>query len=144
LKYGVLPQGQTLRDILPKEVYAQLEGVAAGRGMPAQALDPMRPWLASMMLQVQGMTQAGYAMENGVDYQADAWARSKGKKMGELETAESQLKIFGDLTREQEIEFLRINLEQSKDLKKLLSECATAYLNGDTAALERLINANMN
>lgn len=144
LKYGLLPRGEGLRGILPKEVYADLERVGAGLGMPMQQLEPMRPWMVALMLAVHSILKEGYAVESGVDNQVDVWARANGRQIGALETAESQLQIFANLTREQEIEFLKMTLAQQRNAKQMMAEMTGAYLKGDTALLEKHLVSGMN
>jgi len=139
-KHGLLPPGQTLRGVLSTSTYAELERTARGLGIPPPSLAPLRPWLAAVTLGVQFVINHGFDPNNGVEQQVVAWAKANGKGVVSLETNESQLRVFADLTREQEIAFLAVTLRQVRETPKMLGELLAAYRKGDLAALERILN----
>src|SRR5438876_3317844 len=105
-RYGRLPPGQTLRSVLPRGIHAELEKTATDLGVPPPSLEPLRPWLAALTLGVQFVVKQGFDPNNGVEQQVIAWAKARGKGLAVLETNEVQVKVFADLTREQEIALL--------------------------------------
>jgi uncharacterized protein YbaP (TraB family) len=139
-KYGFLPPGQTLDSILPRSTRAELDKTATDLGVPASALAPLRPWLAALTLGLQLVANQGFDPSNGVEQQVMAWAKPNGKSLASLETNESQMRIFADLTREQEIALLTISLQQVRETPKMLDGMLAAYRKGDLAALERTLN----
>jgi hypothetical protein len=139
-KHGLLPPGQTLRGVLSTSTYAELERTATGLGIPPPSLAPLRPWLAAVTLGVQFVINQGFDPNNGVEQQVVAWAKANGKGVVSLETNESQLRVFADLTREQEIALLAVTLRQVRETPKMLGELLAAYRKGDLAALERILN----
>ena len=139
-KHGLLPPGQTLRGVLSTSTYAELERTARGLGIPPPSLAPLRPWLAAVTLGVQFVINQGFDPNNGVEQQVVAWAKANGKGVVSLETNESQLRVFADLTREQEIALLAVTLRQVRETPKMLGELLAAYRKGDLAALERILN----
>ena len=139
-KHGLLPPGQTLRGVLSTSTYAELERTARGLGIPPPSLAPLRPWLAAVTLGVQFVINQGFDPNNGVEQQVVAWAKANGKGVVSLETNESQLRVFADLTREQEIALLTVTLRQVRETPKMLGELLAAYRKGDLAALERILN----
>lgn len=139
-KLGLLPAGATLRSLLKPEQRAKLERIAASISVPAPALDPMRPWLAAVTVGVQWIVSKGYDPGSGVDQQIWNWANQAGKQRQSLETAEDQLSVFAGLTREQEITFLEITLDQIEQTPKMLDDLVQAWRNGDTKALDKLLN----
>ena len=141
VKYGLLPAGQTLRGILPEKTNAELERAATELGLPPEALAPMRPWLAGMVLGVQFVIKQGYDPAKGVEQQVIAWAKQNGKALATLESIESQLRIFADLTREQEVDLLTVSLREIRETPAALAEMLAAYRTGDQAALEKTLNA---
>ena len=142
-KYGLLPGGQTLPSVLPAKTNAEFERIATELGLQPSQMSPMRPWLAGLMLAAQFFVQQGYDPAKGVDQQALAWARQNGKRIAMLESVDSQLKVFADLTREQEIRLLAVSLQQIRETPGLLAQILAAYRKGDVAALERTLNAGM-
>jgi len=143
LKYGLLPQGQTLRYVLPGDTHAEFERRAADLRLPPANLAPFRPWLAAMTLSVGFMVTRGLDPNSGVEKQALAWAKAHGKALGSLETTEDQLRVFADLTREQEVQFLGMTLRQIREMPNMLADMLGAYRTGDVAALDRTLNIGL-
>jgi uncharacterized protein len=143
MKYGVLKQGEQLSALLPPKVNAELERTAISLGLPPANLAPMRPWLAALTLSVQFIVSQGYDLQAGIDNRLAEWARQNGRAIGSLETADAQLSIFADLTREQEIEFLAVSMRQIRETPQLLGEMLAAYRTGDIAGMQKTLNAAM-
>ena len=142
-KYGMLPAGQALPAILPPKLNAQLERVAADLGVPPAPLAPMRPWLAGLVLAVQFIARQGYDPKMGVEQQLAAWAKQNGKQQLALESTESQFKMFADLTRPQEIQFLDVSLRQIRETPGMLGDILAAYRKGDVVALDKNLNSGL-
>ena len=142
-KYGVLPQGQTLPAILAPQLNAEFEQLANTLGLPPASMAPMRPWLVAVTLSVQFIISQGFDPNAGVDHLLAAWARQNGRAIASLETADAQLSIFGESTREQEIEFLAASLRQMRETPQMLSQMLVAYRRGDLAGMEKTLNAAM-
>ena len=141
-KYGFLPPGQTLRSLLPASTNAELEKTASELEIPPLSLAPLRPWLAALTLGLQFAIHQGFDPSNGVEQQVITSAKASGKTLGTLETNESQLRVFADLTREQEVELLTVTLRQVRETPKMLGDMLAAYRRGDLAALEKTLNAD--
>jgi uncharacterized protein YbaP (TraB family) len=142
-KYGLLPPGQTLRSVLSASTHAELERTATVLGVPPPSLAPLRPWLAALTLGVQFAISQGFDPNKGVEQQVITWAKASGKGLTSLETNESQLRVFADLTREQEIALLTVTLRQVREMPKMLGDMLAAYRKGDLAALERALNIGL-
>jgi len=142
-KYGLLPPGQTLRSVLSTSTHAELERTATDLGVPPPSLEPLRPWLAALTLGVQLIVSQGFDPNNGVEQQVLSWAKANGKSLGVLETNETQLRVFAELTREQETSLLTVSLQQVREMPKMLEEMLTAYRKGDLATLERTLNVGL-
>jgi len=139
-KYGFLPPGQTLRSVLSTSTNTELEKTATDLEIPPPSLAPLRPWLAALTLGLQFAIHQGFDPSNGVEQQVITSAKASGRSLGTLETNESQLRVFADLTREQEVELLTVTLRQVRETPKMLEDMLTAYRKGDLAALERTLN----
>jgi uncharacterized protein YbaP (TraB family) len=139
-KHGLLPPGQTLDSVLSPSARAELDKTATDLGVPTLALAPLRPWLAAVTLAVQFVLSQGFDPSNGVERQVMTWAKENGKSLAVLETNESQLRVFADLTREQEIALLAVTLRQLRETPKMLGDMLAAYRKGDLAALEKALN----
>lgn len=142
-KYGLLPQGQTLSSVLPAKLHAEFERTASELGLPAAAFAPLRPWLVAVTMGVQLFVKQGFDPKQGVDQQVAAWAQANGRALATLETNESQLEVLAGLTREQEIEFLAVMLQQVREMPQAVGALLNAYRKGDVAALESMLNIGL-
>jgi uncharacterized protein YbaP (TraB family) len=111
--------------------------------MPPLSLAPLRPWLAALTLAVQFAISQGFDPNSGVEQQVITWAKANGKRLAVLETNESQLRVFADLTREQEIALLTVTLRQVREMPKMLGDMVAAYRKGDLAELEKALNVRL-
>lgn len=143
MKYGVLQSGEALPALLPPKLNAEFEGAATELGLPPANLAPMRPWLAALTLSVQFIVKQGFDPEGGIDQALAAWAHANGRSVASLETADDQVKIFADLTREQEIQMLAVTLRQIREMPQMLADILAAYRKADLAGMEKTLNAGM-
>lgn len=140
---GLQPKGQNLFAGLPEALRNDLRTVASELDLPAANLAPMRPWLAALTLSMQFVAQQGFDPRDGVELQVEAWARENKKEMLGLESAGSQLGLFGALSKEEDTQFLAATLRQIRETPKILDDMLAAYRNGDTAKLNRLIHFSL-
>jgi uncharacterized protein YbaP (TraB family) len=122
---------------------ARLTTAAAAAGLPAAALEPMRPWLAALTLTVAPVIKAGYDPAKGVDKVLEAQAKADGKPVRTFETMEQQFRFFADLPEAQEMQFLRATLDEADDGVAQIDAMAAAWAEGDIGALERTLIADM-
>ncbi len=140
---GLQPKGQNLFAGLPEALRNDLRTVASELDLPAANLAPMRPWLAALTLSMQFVAQQGFDPRDGVELQVEAWARENKKEMLGLESAGSQLGLFGALSKEEDTQFLAATLRQIHETPKILDDMLAAYRSGDTAKLNRLIHFSL-
>jgi uncharacterized protein len=72
---------------LNAEQKKKLEKLAGTYGIPAATLEPLRPWLASIVLGMGPILKAGYDPKAGVERVLAAQATAEGDKIRGLETA---------------------------------------------------------
>jgi uncharacterized protein YbaP (TraB family) len=150
-RYGFLPAGTTLRSLIAVEYRGKLERFSRSVGLPIEALDRMRPWLAAITLtsiqaakQMSGGSPSPNPAETGgVDAKLWNWAKANGKQRGALETAESQIQLFANLTREQELQFLVVTLQQSEQANAIISQLLDAWKAGKVRKLDDILNRDM-
>src|SRR5206468_2594439 len=76
-KYGY-DRDKSLSSRLTAEQKKKLEGVEKKYGLPAATIEPMRPWLAGLLLAVLPMQKAGYDANAGVDHLIKEQAEKEG------------------------------------------------------------------
>lgn len=153
-RYGFLPPDKSLRKMIAVEYRARLEAVATELGLPLAAVDRMRPWLAALTItSLTALKQTGKpgqkvdpsaatSEQGGVDLKLWNWAKENGKTRGTLETVESQIQIFANLTHDQEVQYLVMTLQQTDKLNEDLDTLLKAWLSGDLRRLDRELNGD--
>jgi uncharacterized protein YbaP (TraB family) len=135
LKYGV-DQANPLSKKLPPEDFKRIQVLAQGAGVPAQALEIMRPWLASISLAMLPIMKAGYDPRSGVEQVVQAQMKAEGKPATSLETAEQQIRFFADMPAKVEVDMLKSTLDDAEEGPGKIDKMVTAWAAGDTKELE--------
>lgn len=118
----------------------RLEKVATTYKIPAATLEPLRPWLAAVVLAETPILKAGYDPKAGVERILAAQATAEGHKIRGFETAEQQMHLLADLSEEEQIAFLDSTLDDLGKGLELLDQLAKAWIDGDTETISRISN----
>src|SRR4029078_12905643 len=104
-------------------------------------MEPLRrfkPWMLAMTLEALEWQKAGFDATLGLDRHFYDRAKVDGKRVQGLETAEFQLSIFAQMTKEEQDRMLA---ESLKDLDREQASVVTltnAWKAGDAATLQRI------
>ncbi|WP_162848341.1 TraB/GumN family protein [Paenibacillus nanensis] len=135
---GTYKDGTTLRNHVSPEVYAYLGELLTELEVPTGALDPYEPWYASMILDSVASEDSEYDAELGIDnYFMNEALESKIPIM-ELESYESQFKMFdsfSDAVQEQLLAGSIYSFYQEEDSTDDLFEM---WVNGDVEQLTQM------
>jgi hypothetical protein len=96
LAHGRLPEGRTLRDVLPAPTWAALEARLEGDPVRIAAALPFEPWVVMLQLVVERLAAQGFTPEQGVD--ARFLAEAGERPVLGLETPETQLRALDAMT----------------------------------------------
>jgi len=97
---------------ISKEDVALIDAAAKRYGFVGEAtFEPMRPWLAYMMLSVMPALHSGYSSGNGVDLQVRKEFAAAGKPIHGFETFDMQAHIFADLPESVQVGLLDTELK---------------------------------
>ncbi|MFP4519996.1 MAG: TraB/GumN family protein [Oceanicaulis sp.] len=144
---GLNPPGTALTGLISDAALDDLAVVAGRLDLTPEALaaqiDPLKPWLASLMLAVRQIEAAGYDPQSGVEAKVTAAAQAAGKEFGYFETLEEQLRFFADLPLDVQIADFEVGLDQMVEEPELLSEMVQAWAVGDTRTLDAAFNGAM-
>ncbi len=139
----MLPEGESLADVLPKAVYERLERRLQSRGHMIEGFSRMSIWVVATQLEMLDYLKFA-ATRQPLDLQLYSEAASQGKTVGGLETFDEQLAIFTGLSQEQQVELLTLTLDdldeaerEGRDPTQTLIEF---YLRGDEKALAAYMN----
>jgi uncharacterized protein len=137
---GALPAGQTLKDVVAPETWAKVSGLLGQLKLGEGVIERLRPWTASLVLQLAYYEQKGMGGEQGVDRAVQTLARrepSRSRQIIGLETALEQLEILrGSMADSQEA----MLLSTAEDIASGESErVLELYEAGDERNLESMI-----
>ena len=139
-KAGRLPFGQTLSDILPAKSHQDLEEAAWSVQYPPKMLEPLRPWLAGVYLELYSYIKAGFSSFYGIDHVIEQEAKERRAERVYLETVEEQLSNFSALSRNGEIKYLTATVHGVLTEPDMPLVLARAWATGDTANLAKLLD----
>jgi uncharacterized protein len=138
---GMLPAGTTLRSLLNAEQTTAFTAGMAKLGAPAEAFDPLKPWLAGLTFSLLPLMQSGYDPNSGVEKVLLAKAGDKQKDA--LETAEFQLGIFDGMPQDAQVTFMMEALTQMDKTKPMLDRMVAEWVKGDPDQLAAVMNEGM-
>lgn len=138
---AMLPEGQSLRDMLSAEQRATYEAALTKFGLPASAFDKVEPWFAAMTLSALPLLKGGYSMESGVESAIESRAGTKAHAA--LETVDGQLRLFDEMPRAVQISFLVSVAEQLDSVVPSMNTMVAAWARGDAEELARLMNKEL-
>ena len=135
----LLPEGQSLSDILGPRLHAEFMARAEPLGLDPALAERLQPWFAALLLEQLTLAGSGMAPEAGVDMQLAQRAQLDHKPIIALETAAEQLGYFSQLTRAQQLDFLRTTLDELDNEDSETATMVRAWQHGDVPELERLM-----
>jgi uncharacterized protein YbaP (TraB family) len=139
---GMLPEGQSLRDMMMPMDREEYEMALVSLGIPVEALDRYEPWLAAMTLSLLPLLRAGYDTQSGVEMSLGQKAGAD-KKRGALETIDQQIELFDGMPTEAQLSFLDQTVGQIPKASNSLDAMVAEWIDGDAAELARLMNAEL-
>ncbi|MRW90111.1 TraB/GumN family protein [Duganella sp. FT80W] len=100
----------------------------------------MKPWLLASLLTVSEFAAQGYDASLAVDAHLAKQAHDAGRKVVELESADSQMALFDKMTPAEQLTFLQEAIASIEDKEQAdqAREIAEAWRNADSSALEAL------
>jgi hypothetical protein len=137
MKIGSYPEGQSLSTQLPPDLYRRVTALAKQQKVDMAMLEPMKPWLASIVLLDNQLMQAGFDSASGVDIHFADEAENQHKPVIGLELASYQLGLLAKLPEQAQEDMLLQSLDDASSLDKDMQELLGAWHSGDTAALEQ-------
>jgi uncharacterized protein YbaP (TraB family) len=142
LTAAVLPQGTTLRDVLDRRVYELAETYARAGGIELELLASFEPWLVAITLLDHGMSRLGFESERGIEQYLLAKARRTGKEIRGLESLETQIRIFDELSARDQEALLEQTLAEIGSAEAAMRKLAEAWRDGRLEALREELLAD--
>lgn len=137
IAYAMLPDNQTLVDVLPPETLDRVKELLAGvPGLPFDAVQRFRPWLIEQTVAQLAMMNMGFDLTAGIDLYYLNRAATEGTPIVQLESLEQQLEMLSEIDIETQTVSLEYTMEQYDELGETLDQVYGAWKRGDVDALE--------
>lgn len=141
-QFGLAPATPLSSSLTPEEMKT-LDEAAKLAGMTGAQLNAFRPWFAALTITTSAVTRAGYDPASGVDSRIEALFAQRGIKPKGFETPEQQIKVFADMSREEELAYLRQIIEEYENAADVLDRMVDQWSRGDLVGLEASLVADM-
>ena len=143
MRFGVDHSGRALRSKLGDADREHYDDAMRSIGYPAAAFDSLKPWMASMALEILPMVQAGYSPDLGVDEILNETAKRKGKTLVGLETAEQQMGFFDAIDEERQLIMLGGTVRRMDDIRHEIREMEALWSAGRSEKLGVMVAETM-
>ncbi|HQZ40268.1 MAG TPA: TraB/GumN family protein [Vicinamibacterales bacterium] len=136
---AMLPDGQTLDQVVASDTYAAIRTRAEAHGVPLALLQRMKPWMAAVTLTTAALTRAGFDSGLGIDKHFFDRAKAAGLPRRALETVSYQFDRLDGLGAAMQEASLKVMLADIDAQAGNIETLAAAWKRGDAATLERLL-----
>ena len=141
MKYGTLPQGQSLRARMSDEQRAKYEAALASLGLPKTMFDRNKPWMAAITLPLIKLQKAGFNLEQGVETQLAQRNKALGHPRAGLETIDFQFGVFNSLSEAEQLDYLMEVIDALPQINGAIKSMVATWARGDADGLAALLNA---
>ncbi|WP_052741702.1 TraB/GumN family protein [Kiloniella litopenaei] len=144
-KYAFNTSGTPFYEQLTPDDRANFVRALNSLGIPEEAMknfDNLRPWFTAVTLAGVQMQAEGLNPEAGVDKALWEEAKAAGKELGYLETLEQQLRIFGNMTPQEDMAMFNSSMVQMVEDTDMLDQLFTYWKTGQIEKLATLMNAS--
>lgn len=142
LALGSYNDGRSLSSVLSEEVYADFYALAGRFGIPAGALDQLKPGMATATLTMLVLGNFGYGAQ-GVEMHFIEQADRNGLPQGFLETVEYQTNLIAELGEGNEDAMVADFLDQAESAEDDMNEMVSAWRGGDIEKIDELMLTDM-
>ena len=133
LEAALLPQGESLRQILGAEDFEHAVKLLEPIGLGAEFVDRLKPWSVLLNLRDPGGAQGA-----ALDSRLLELARERRIPYFQIEGVEEQIFTFDEFPMASQVALLKHSLAHTAELLALSARTLDAYLAGDLAMLWRL------
>jgi uncharacterized protein YbaP (TraB family) len=141
--HGTLPPETALPSLLNAQTLADYRKALSLTQAPPDSLDHLRPWLATIVLELALIRAEHYSPDSGVDRQVFAVAKSEGKTFAYFETVEQQLAMLVPTNPKLELAEFDTDLKEIQTESDELGPLVDAWSHGDAARVGSLLNADL-
>ncbi len=134
-QYGLLPDGQTLGDVLSADAFNALNAIGNEYGLPVAQMARYKPAFITQQLALFALMSVGYDPEQSVERFFTQQAGNR--TIEQLETLDFQLDLLFNQPLDVQRQMAADTLDQIGDFEPLTADLVTAWLAGDDQAFEK-------
>ena len=138
LAKGLYMDGRTFEGAVSKDTATLVANRLKDTAIPPEMIRTMKPWLVMLMITVFEAQKAGLDASLGLDKYFFDKARTAGKALVALETAESQIDRFDKMPDSLQEQMLRSTLSELDLQRNGITAMISAWRTGDAPALEKM------
>jgi hypothetical protein len=135
LQMALLPEGETLDQVLTRPTWDQLTEFLRARGQPTEAYRRFEPWLVMTMVTSYLFAEAGLPPSGGVDLRFTSQAEGR-MPIVALETPEFQLSLLDSLPIDVQVRMLSEVLDKQTETGASSTRLYDAWRLGDLGVIE--------
>ncbi len=135
--------GKTLQQSVSAETWKKFEAYATSAKMPVANFQVFEPWFVTLILSVTEMQKIGLDQKLGLDKHFMDRAEKAGKSAKGLETGDSQIAIFDNMSAKLQEQFLLDALDESADMKQKIDELHDTWRKADDKTLYNKMASEM-
>lgn len=139
MSHGMFTDGQTLSSALTPEDHAAVAAAADTVGIPAAALDPLKPWFAGLQLGMTQIMKSGYDPMSGVEQVLLREAGTDGKDFGYFESALDQVQALSGAPMKDQIDSLIFTAKTIDSGTAILDTMVDEWADGDVKGLSAMM-----
>ncbi len=132
------PSGENLYSNIPNDLYEKADEVLEDLGADIMLFNAFEPWVVAMEIEAIQLLNYGYTSENGIDMYFLNQARTEGKNIYELESADFQIDLVDGLSEDLQI-FMLESIVEDPATKKDYEQLFESWKAGDTAKMEQIV-----
>lgn len=139
-KHGMYQKGGPAAAELSPDYRTRLEHLLQQYQIDADTVAQMKPWLLASVLTVSEFAAQGYDTGLAVDAWLAKQAHARGQTIVELESFESQMALFDQMSKSEQVRFLEESIAGIEDHEQAdqAREIAQAWRDADAAGLDAL------
>lgn len=137
---GIYTDGTKLSSKFSAEEQSELGAVSTSLGAPLQALDQLKPWLASVQLGVLAVSQGGFDLANTPAAAIASHAATNGTPVQSLESATHLMELMAGFPAAEQKSLLLHAARTLRDDPEQQARLAQLWLNGDVPAIGAILH----
>lgn len=132
---GMYANGKNLQQSVSAETWKKFEAYAAKNKLPSANFLGLEPWFVGLILTITDMQKIGLDPALGLDKHFMDRAAKSGKPAKGLETGDSQIAIFDNMSPKQQEQFLLDALGDADEIKAKMDELHSTWRKADDKTL---------